>query len=270
MRKSLFVLLCASSLLGGCGNDNSSEPASFTPATVAQLKQMLAQNRPLINNNTASHYKVLLFGNSHMRSHNLSALLTTLLNTGKPAQQASVTLALGGDFLDARYQQQASMNLLNNESWTHLVLQGQKYSISESVSYPTSATRYLVELAKSQQITPILFAEHALKGNFREGEYIYEIMQKIQQQNHACLAPIPHAWRLALTTHPELILHENDGNHASLQGAFLTALVLYEVITASPADQLPDIPSVALPAVTQQLLRQQASNSLQQYPACQP
>jgi LysM repeat protein len=162
------------------------------------------------------------------------------------------------------------MELLNNESWSHLVLQGQKYSVSESVSYPTNAARYLVELAKSQQTTPILFPEHALQGNFREGEYIYEIMQKIQQQNHACLAPIPHAWRLALTLHPELQLHESDGNHASLQGAFLTALVLYEVITGSPADQLPDIKEIALTAQVQQLLRQQASNSMQQYPACQP
>jgi hypothetical protein len=270
MRKSLLILLSAGSLLGGCGNDNNTETSSFVPATAAQVQQMLAQNRPLISNNLASNYKVLLFGNSHMNSNNLPALLITLLQTGKPGQQASVIVAPGWNFLDTRYKQEESMNLLNNENWSHLVLQGQKYSVSESVSYPTTAARYLVELSKSQQITPILFAEHALRGNFREGEYIYEIMQKIQQQNHACLAPIPHAWRLALTNHPELILHENDGNHASLQGAFLTALVLYEVITASPADQLPFIPGIALPAITQQLLRQQASNSLQQYPACQP
>lgn len=270
MRNSLVMLLCTCSLLSGCGNDHNAENAWFSPATAEQIEQTLVQNRPLINNNTAVNYKILLFGNSHMRSHNLAALLTTLLQSGKPAQQATVVVAPGGDFLDSRYQQQASMALLNNESWSHLVLQGQKYSVSESVPYPTNAARYLVELAKSQQTTPILFPEHALQGNFREGEYIYEIMQKIQQQNHACLAPIPHAWRLALTTHPELILHENDGNHASLQGAFLTALVLYEVITGSPADQLPDIKEIALTAQVQQLLRQQASNSMQQYPACQP
>lgn len=269
MRKSLMMMLCACSLLSGCGNEHNTEESVFLPATAEQIKQTLTQNRPLIQN-TTSNYKVLLFGNSHMHSHNLATLLTTLLQSGRPGQQATVILAPGGNFLNTRYQQRHSMELLQNERWSHLVLQGQKYSVSESVSYSTTGTRYLVELAKSMQISPILFPEHALRGNFREGDYIYEIMQKIQQQNHACLAPIPHAWRLALTTHPELILHENDGNHASLQGAFLTALVLYEVITASPADQLPYIPGIALPAITQQLLRQQASNSLQQYPACQP
>lgn len=270
MRNSLIMLLSVCSLLSGCGSDNNTESTAFEPATAAQMQQMLAQNRPLINNNTTTHYKVLLFGNSHMNSHNLPALLMTLLKTGKPALQVTVIVAPGWNFLDTRYQHQTSMDLLNNESWSHLVLQGQKYSVSESLVYPTNAARYLVELAKSRQVTPILIAEHALKGNFREGDYIYEIMQKIQQQNHACLAPIPHAWRLALTTHPELVLHENDGNHASLQGAFLTALVLYEVITGAPADQLPYLQSIQLPAGIQQLLRQQASNSLQQYPACQP
>lgn len=270
MRNRLTTLLCLCTLLSACGNDNNTEGTAFVPATADQMQQVLAQNRPLIINNTTQHYKVLLFGNSHMNSHNMPSLLITLLQTGKPAQQATVIVAPGWSFLDSRYKQQVSMDLLNNESWSHLVLQGQKYSVSESQLYPTNAARYLVELAKSQQTTPILFPEHAFRGNFREGDYIYGIMQKIQQQNHACLAPIPHAWRLALTMAPELQLHESDGNHASLQGAFLTALVLYEVITGSPADQLPDIKDIALPAQVQQILRQQASNSMQQYPACQP
>lgn len=270
MRNRLTTLLCLCSLLSACGNDNNTETAAYQPATAEQIQQMQNQNQPLIEYSTVQHYKVLLFGNSHMRSHNLSALLTKVLRSGKPGQQATVVVATGGDFLDTRYRQQSSMELLTKQNWSHLVLQGQKYSVSESQLYPTNGARYLIELAKSQQTTPILFPEHALQGNFREGEYIYEIMQKIQQQNHACLAPIPHAWRLALTLHPELQLHESDGNHASLQGAFLTALVLYEVITGSPADQLPDIKEIALTAQVQQLLRQQASNSMQQYPACQP
>ncbi|MCT6699263.1 hypothetical protein [Rheinheimera sp. 4Y26] len=250
--------------LTACGSDNSTTPAAaeITPPAATLPAQ------PLPDNSQQQHYQVLLFGNSHMRSHNFSQLLTQLIQAGKSTSQVTVVTAPGGSYLDERYYQAESRNLVENGKWTHLILQGQKYSTSGLYDYPTDLTAAWVELAKTKQTTPVLYPEHAQMGNFAEGTQIYNILKKVQQQHPSCLAPIPYAWEQLITRQPDIQLHERDGNHANLQGAMLSALVLYEVITNSPADQLPYIANIALTAATQQLLRQQASATLQQYPAC--
>ena len=88
------------------------------------------------------------------------------------------------------------------------------------------------------------------------------------QQEIACLAPVPQAWEASLAKWPETPLHMNDGNHANQAGAVLTAMLFYQVITGNLADQLPYIAELQLSATVQQRLAQQASASLQQYPAC--
>lgn len=251
--------------LTACGGDNSTTQAvpEVTPPT-----NTLPTPLPLPDNSQQQHYQVLLFGNSHMRSHNFSQLLTQLIRAGKPASQVTVLTAPGGSYLDERYYQAESRNLVENGKWTHLILQGQKYSTSGLYDYPTDLTAAWVELAKTKQTTPVLYPEHAQMGNLAEGLQIYSILKKVQQQHPSCLAPIPYAWEQFIIGQPDIQLHEPDGNHANLQGAMLSALVLYEVITNSPADQLPYIANIAVTAATQQMLRQQASATLQQYPAC--
>lgn len=251
-------------MLTACGDDGTSAAApELTPPATTSPTAL-----PLPDNSQQQHYQVLLFGNSHMRSHGFSQLLTQLIQTGKPASQVTVATAPGISYLDERYAQIESRDLVEKGNWTHLILQGQKYSMSGSLSYPTHLTAAWVELAKTRQISPVLYPEHAQLGAFDEGTHIYNILKQVQQQHPACLAPIPHSWQQLMTQEPDLRLHEPDGNHANLPGAMLSALVLYEVITNSPADQLPYIASIAVAAETQQLLRQQASATLQQYPAC--
>lgn len=260
--KGLFYVVLLT--LTACGGDSTSSAAPELTPPAATLPTAL----PVPDNSQQQHYQILLFGNSHMRSHGFSQLLTQLIQTGKSASQVTVATAPGMSYLDERYYQNESRDLVEKGNWTHLILQGQKYSMSGSVSYPTDLTAAWVELAKSKQITPVLYPEHAQLGSFAEGTHIYNILKQIQQQHPACLAPIPYSWQQLMTRQPDLRLHESDGNHANLQGAMLSALVLYEVITNSPADQLPYIAGIALAADTQQLLRQQASATLQQYPAC--
>jgi hypothetical protein len=76
------------------------------------------------------------------------------------------------------------------------------------------------------------------------------------------------AWDRALAENPALALHMADGNHANLAGSFLTALIFYHSITGNNPDSLPFQPKIAVPAVQQQLLRQVAAATLQQYQAC--
>ena len=67
---------------------------------------------------------------------------------------------------------------------------------------------------------------------------------------------------------PGLALHAPDGNHATLTGSFLTALVLFEIVSGHSADALPYIEDIRVDTATQALLGQMASQAIADHPPC--
>lgn len=272
-RLAIVFLLLSGTALNGCGGSGAAESATVPPPV-----QTVPQNPPpqipppsnlaVPDNRTVSEFRVVLLGNSHAAYNNLAALIKYLLQTGRPQAKVHTHTAGGAGYLDERLNDNVTVPLLTQQSWTHVILQGQKYSTSGLYSYPIDAAVYWVALAKSQQATPIMFPEHATSGNKTEGARVYQLHQTIVQREVACLAPVPQAWEGSLAQWVDIPLHMNDGNHANQAGSVLTAMLFYQVITGNPADQLPYIADLGLPASVQQRLAQQASASLQQFPAC--
>lgn len=265
---SLSLLLLAVALNGCGGQDNTSaSPPEQTkpPVTIPPPK---GADLPVPDNRTVGEFRVVLLGNSHVSYNNLAGILKLLLQTGRPQAKVHTQTAGGAGYLDDRLQDNLTLPLLTQQSWTHVILQGQKYSTSGLYSYPIDAALYWVDLIKSRQATPILFPEHATIGNSTEGARVYQLHQSIVREEVACLAPVPQAWESSLSTWSDMPLHISDGNHANLSGSVLTAMLFYQVITGNPADQLPYISGIGLSAAVQQRLAQQASASLQQHPAC--
>lgn len=268
LSKSLRLGL-ALSLLTGCGSDPAalSNPPTPKPPLQQPPLPVITPGLALPDNSAGARFEVLLFGNSHVQSHDLAMMLQLMLQQGRPQATSRVQLADDWAFLDERLNDGRSWPLLQSQPWTHLVLQGQKYSTTGLYSYPIDASLTWIALAKQLQITPVLFPEHARAGNNEEGERVYLLHQRIARQESACVAPIPLGW-YQLIQQTGLGLHEADGNHANKTGAAFTAFMLYQVLSGDPADQLPTIPALALSASVQQQLRQWASATLQQYPAC--
>ena len=256
------------SLVSACGSD--------TASSQGQLNNIPPQGRPLPevtfgvaipDHRTSAVFEVLLMGNSHVHSHNMASMLQLMLQQGRP--QASSQVKVVGDyaFLDERLSDGQTLATVQSRPWTHVVLQGQKYSTTGRYNYPTDAAQYWIAITKQVGATPVLFPEHARKGNDEEGGRVFQLHQAIALQEPACVAPIPLAW-YAVIMQAGLNLHEMDGNHANQAGVALTAFVLYEVITGDPADQLATIPQLAISASVQQQLKQLASATLQQHSAC--
>jgi hypothetical protein len=268
-----IFLLWSGAALTGCGGSGSPDSVVIpTPVqTVPQNPPPATQppvNLAVPDNRTVTEFRVVLLGNSHVANQNIAGLLKELLQTGRPQAKVFTQTAGGRGYLDERLNDNVTLPLLTEQNWTHVILQGQKYSTSGLYSYPIDAALYWVALIKSRQGTPILFPEHATLGNNTEGARVYQLHQSIVQQQAACLTPVPQAWASILAQWPDIHLHLNDGNHASLSGAVLTSMLFYQVITGNPADQLPYIADLGLSASVQQRLAQQASASLQQHPAC--
>jgi hypothetical protein len=269
MKRIIVVSLLLS--LTGCGggsggSDNittsESNPSSTTPPSVVSYEI----SQPLVDNSGDQSLVVLLMGNSHARS--VRSILQTLIGTGQPDKNVAVQNAPSGSFLAERVGDGVTEQSLESRAWTHVVLQAQKYSSSGTIDYPTTAAQRWIRGSKSIGATAILFPEHPRRGNTTEGQTVYNLHYGIAQNENACVAPVGPVWDEALLRDPTLVLHAEDGNHASTTGNFLTALVLYQIITGKLADAIPDITDIGIASDTQQLLRDTVTSVLFLYRPC--
>ena len=220
----------------------------------------------LVDNSAASAYKVLVMGNSH--ASGLYPVLSELLSLGQPGKSMDVRLSSKSGFLSDRLQDGVTQREFESERWTHVILQGQKYSTSGVNDYPTDAAEYWVRSSKRQGATPIMFPEHPREGNTWEGQWPWELHQQSSARERTCVAPVGPVWDEVVFRAPSLSLHLPDGNHASSTGALLTALVFYPIITGQSVESLPELSMFGIDPATEQLMKESVALLLQVYAAC--
>ncbi|GAA5136826.1 hypothetical protein [Thalassotalea piscium] len=256
MRTIYSIIIIVFYLTACSGGSNKSEPEIIKD----KIKEDISvTNLAIPDNRFSNTYEIVLFGNSHTAG--LGTIIKNLINVGNPYAAVNVVTA-GGGFLDNQATKQSREVLLNTKPWTHIILQGQKYSESGAYIYPTAPTKEWIAKAKKNNITPILFPEHPRKGNTEEATRIHLIHTGISASQRACVAPVGLAWDNILAIDPQIPLHSSDGNHASLLGRLFTAYIFYEVITGESADSLPYIEDLNVDEPTQQFLKQFASEAI--------
>lgn len=263
-----LLLLVAAVSFSGCGG--GSEQASGVPTgdtTGPSLLGRYTESYPLVDNSSAGAYKVLLMGNSHATG--LYPVLADLLALGQPGKPIDVQLASTGGFLVDRVTDGVSHQDLEREPWTHVILQGQKYSTTGAFSYPTDAAEYWIRGSKQQGATPIMFPEHPREGNTWEGQTLWDLHKGIAVRENTCVAPVGLVWDEVRFRAPTLVLHQSDGNHASSTGVLLTALVFYPIITGQPVESLPELSSFGIDAETEQMMKAAVSALLYTYAPCE-
>lgn len=206
------------------------------------------------HNTDVADFSVVFFGNSHTAVHNVPAMVGALLQAANAGKTVETVASPDWMLLNARGAHAPSLAMLASRRWTHVVWQAQDYSSSGRFIYPTTGAEKLVRLSREQGAKPILFAEWPRRG-VDESARIYETYASIARVQPACLPPIPQAFDLAQARHPDLALHDVDGNHSTPAAAFLAAVLLFAAIDTTPVDTLPTLPSIAVDADTQRLLR---------------
>ena len=131
-------------------------------------------------------FQLLFIGNSHSSANGLPGLVTTMIETGLPGSIADSELASGFGFLSDRLEDGMTNEFLESRSWTHVVLQAQKYSTSGLYYYPTDAAEEWIRRVRAQDAQPILFPEWPRKGNTEEGLRIHELHLSIASREPAC------------------------------------------------------------------------------------
>ena len=261
-----FFTVVATVSLAACGGGGAADSGAQSRGDRFDLSRY-TESYPLVNNSDAGAYKVLLMGNSHASA--LAPVLEQLLVIGQPGKPVDVQLSPGFGFLADKVNDGFSEEKLESESWTHVILQGQKYSTTGANSYPTDAAEYWVRGSKQQGATPIMFPEHPREGNDWEGQTLWDLHKGIAVRENTCVAPVGLIWDEVIFRAPSLVLHQPDGNHASAAGVLLTALVFYPVITGQPVEALPDLAAFGIDAATEQLMKDSVSSLLYTYQACE-
>ena len=205
-----------------------------------------------------ANFEILFIGNSHSSSNNLPQLLTTIIEHGLPGTSAHANLAPGWRFLSERLEDGTTQQVLQGQAWTHVILQAQKYSSSGRYHYPTDAAGEWIRRIKKLNAIPVMFPEWPRRGNREEGQRVHKLHLQITDREPACVAPVGLAWDEASAQLESVNLYAADGNHSNLNGALLSAFVLYQTITQSPADGLTYIKSINVPEETQLALREVA------------
>lgn len=189
------------------------------------------------------HLAILFIGNSHTEVS--PELLTHLLQTREP-QRRVVMARARGEFLSNHLHRPETLALLKALPWDVVVLQAQKYSTTGTRDYPIDAALELTRIARQQGAQVILFPEWSRQEEPLEYLRINKVHQKIAQQTESPIAPIGQTWAAVQADFPQLLLHDDDGNHASLTGHLVNACVFYGMLTKSAAapDQLPPLPGL--------------------------
>lgn len=272
MRNVFFgqILLGVAVLLAACGgaaDGPATGPATGTDNCSRQFGTLTyAVSEPLTDNSGEDSYKVLFMGNSHSAA--LAPALERLLRLAHPEKSVDVENAGNPGFLSDRVNDGVSEQTLECEPWTHVILQGQKYSTSGATTYPTDAAEYWIRGSKELGATAILFPEHPRKDNTWEGQVLWDLHTGITTRENACVAPVGLVWDEVIFRDPSLMLHQADGNHASDTGVLLSALVFYPIISGQPVESLPSLSSFGINAETEQIFRESVSSRLFAYTAC--
>ncbi|MBB1300133.1 MAG: hypothetical protein ACJAVX_000836 [Pseudoalteromonas rhizosphaerae] len=258
MRKNL-IIYSAILMLCACGGSTSTSEAAIPAGNGTSEPIKSTDNLPIPNNRELSNYNILIIGNSHVAG--IESLLTEIFSHGDANKTVNIDTR-NGAFLDTIVNNESIIETIQNKQWTHVILQGQKYSQSQSEFYPIDATVTWIQRAKAIGATPILFPEHPLAGKPQDAIYVHGIHVDIAKEQHSCVAPVGLAWNQAFEISPELTIHQADGNHATMLGKLLSSLVLYETITGKSADLLTFSDTLPGDAITQALFGQVASQAI--------
>ncbi|WP_337880284.1 hypothetical protein [Rheinheimera sp.] len=260
-----WVLGLSALVLSACGGSSPSAGTGQLPVPDTGEIPPAAGNLSVPDRRQARPIRVLLIGNSH--ASGVAPQLSRLLQLGLPGTDNELSF-IGFVFLDSAAASSSALQQIDQGGWTHLILQGQKYSQSGTVDYPTGETELLLHRGKAANSQTILFPEHPQYGDTAEGQRVYQLHLGIARQQSSCVAPVGPVWDLALLQPGVPRLHSNDGNHANALGSLLSAYVLYQVITGQSAELLPEQSSLPGSTAEQAKLQQITAQLLSSKQSC--
>jgi hypothetical protein len=206
---------------------------------------------------------VLFVGNSHTSMHDLPELVGKMIRFRHPEKTVYSHL-VGVGFLEDVAHDPRCKEEIESRPWKYLVIQAQKESKSGRFQYSQAEGIEVAKLGKARGAKVIFFAEWGVKDVAGHGPRIEKVYKEMATTAGVLVAPVGRAWDLALSARPELQLHAADGNHQTVLGAFLTACVLYGLLTDGSPAAMASFPYAGVSDADRKFLAEMAVKALAQ------
>lgn len=213
---------------------------------------------------------ILFIGNSRTYTHGMPYMVREMADSAGADKKYQIRMyARPGRSLRQQWEDPEVQRLIGQE-WDDVVLQEQSGGHYEqrSEDFRTYGAQ-LVRAAADKGSRPVMFvgwnystAVFASAPGW-ESRY-YQLIQddhfRLSRETGAGLANVGQVWRYVVAANPPFQL-ETDGNHPSLHGSYLAALVIYTHLSGRSVEDVRYVPD-GLPENDAALLRELAAKAL--------
>lgn len=260
MRRLFWLTLCGAAC--GCGPNGCSTATAPPPPPPAVIGIGIGGTGPSDPEQVkAADYSILFVGNSHTFMHDIPGLVANMIRHRHP-DKTVLTRTLGVGFLEDAARSPDSQEEITNRPWKQVVLQAQKISVSGKFEYSRAEGIDLAKAVKARGAEAVFYAEWGLQGKAGDGAKQEKVYLEMAEASGARVACVRRAWEKALAERPDLPLYSGDGNHQAELGAFVTAAVLFGVLTGESPTALADYPYPNTDAATRKLLTDAAAEAV--------
>ncbi|MBM7844674.1 hypothetical protein [Herpetosiphon giganteus] len=208
------------------------------------------------NEQNCQKVSLLFIGNSHTYGHDMPNLLAELAAAGEPRYCLEIkTVVEGGASLAKHWNDGAALQALQSQPWQYVVLQERSLGPIEDPQGFQQATSRWLQAIRQQRATPVLFVTWAREYAPEQQPQLNAAYAQAAGQQ-AILVKVGAAWQHVRQHDRSIALYEPDQNHATLNGAYLTACIFYTTLFRSPSQNLPNLTD--LPDAQAQYLQQVA------------
>lgn len=185
--------------------------------------------------------QVLFVGNSLTFFWNMPQMVSAMAATQGISLEAAHS-TVGGSNLEQHWKGEKNTQTrkrMDGQKWDRIIFGDHSRSTIDAPERFREYSSLFVEEARKQGAEPLLYLTWAYKSNPLMQDQITRAYLDLGKELNCRVVPAGPLWEQARQLRPDLELFFDD-KHPSPDGAYLTALLFYKVLTGKPVSGLPD------------------------------
>jgi hypothetical protein len=208
------------------------------------LVQLPAARKTLDVFDSRPSVRILFIGNSHTFFHDMPGMVRRIADGAGVKQRYDITMHAPGGAEFRNHWENADVEELLKQPWDHVILQGASGETLSEVDLRSFLT-YGARLEMQARATGgkrwfyvtwrYASSNDWIRRNPRFDQLMHSLVQagyrRLSQATGAPLINVGKVWNEVHNARPAFSLYEPDGNHASVYGSYLAALMMFKHIS---------------------------------------
>lgn len=210
---------------------------------------------------------VLFVGNSHTYVHDVPGLVEALAHLAGDSEFEAHHISAPDFALIDHLALGQAQRALTESQWRWVVLQQGPSAVPENQPLLEAWTRDFEPYIRGAGAEPVLYQIWPMQSRRFDADAALTSYWNAAYAVNGILAPAGDAFTASLAANPAIPVYDADGLHASLYGAYLSALVILERLTAVHPESLPpQLPGYSVDSTVLRHLQRAAATALDRNP----